>query len=71
MNKKEYNKNYRQNYGEKMMEQIKRWFLEHPDYRKQKCKEWKKHNYQHNKEYMRDYMKQYRYRKKLELSILF
>lgn len=42
-----YNRDYRRNYGEKMNEQIKKWFEAHPDYRKKYNKKW----YQKNRNY--------------------
>ena len=68
MNRKEYSKDYRHNYGEKMKEQIRKWFQEHAEYRKSKCKEWKMNNLSRYNKYLRNYMRKYRQKKKLNIS---
>jgi hypothetical protein len=80
MNKEQravYDKDYREHYGDLMKEQIKGWFIEHPDYL-QKWRSahpgyfdfWRQKNKSHLKEYKKSYMREYRTRLKLNSNIL-
>ena len=48
---KVYQKEYRENYGDKMKKQIKEWFQEHPNY----WREWRNRNLAHRRQYERGY----------------
>ena len=60
MTRKEYNKDYRQNYGEKMKEQIMKWFEAHPDYRKTYNEKWYKKNRNYHKVWRLENIKSYK-----------
>jgi hypothetical protein len=60
-----YNRDYRKNYGEKMKEQIRRWFENHPDYRKIYNKKWYQKNGNYHKAWQLENSKHYKnYQKK-------
>ena len=68
-------KDYRNNYGEKMKEQIKRWFQHHVDYRQQWLKEhpgyhqkWRLNNENKYKLCQREWRKENRERKNLYMK---
>ena len=72
-----YQKDYRENYGNVMREQVREWFNEHPDYLKKwrsthprYFDSWRQKNKKQLREYKKSYMREYRTRLKLNSNIL-
>ncbi len=68
--RRQYLKDYRENYGTKMRRQIREWFKNHPNYLKEwrerhpnYHREWREKNRERYRNYMREYMRRYRKRK--------